>query len=84
MHSGGNQVPGYSSLLTTIATLVLAAASVSCADTGDNVRPRPQITSCPEGLILICESGRPQQASKGGPEEEIPQYDRCRCEIQPM
>jgi hypothetical protein len=62
----------------TFMVLLASVASVSCADTSSGVRPRPQITSCPPGLILICESR--QQPSKGGAEEEIPQYERCRCE----
>ena len=39
-----------------------------------------QITECPIGLVLICEDGKQQQPSRGGADEEIPQYDRGRCE----
>ncbi len=48
-------------LLALIALIV----SASCADTGGNAKPRPQITSCPPGFVLICESRQPP--SKGGP-----------------
>lgn len=65
-----------------LTALIVSAATASCAGTGAPDRPRPQITSCPEGMILICESYKQQRPSKGGAEEEIPQYDRCRCEIQ--
>lgn len=50
----------------------------SCADTNGPDRPRPQISSCPPGFVLICESR--QEPSKGGADEEIPQYEHCRCE----
>jgi hypothetical protein len=73
----------YKEVFLTLATLLVSVSIMSCAETSDTVRQRPQITSCPEGLILICETGRPQQPSKSGPEEEIPQYDRCRCEVDP-
>ena len=60
-----------------LATLIVGAASSSCAGTGGPVRSEPPITSCPPGFVLICESR--QKASKGGAEEEIPKYEHCRC-----
>ena len=62
----------------TLAAVIVCASTTSCADSGAPKRPRPQITSCPVGLVLICESRQP--LSKGGADEEIPQYERCRCE----
>jgi len=61
-----------------LTALVMCTSVTSCADTGGPNRPRNQLDSCPPGLILICESRQPP--SKGGAEEEIPQYEYCRCE----
>jgi hypothetical protein len=69
-------------LFRVLVILILSAMTVSCANSGAPSGPRPQITSCPEGLVLICETGRQQQPSKGGADEEIPQYDYCRCKPQ--
>lgn len=63
-----------------VATIVIFTVgfSAACAGTGRVARSEPPIKSCPPGMILICESRQP--ASKGGPEEEIPKYEHCRCE----
>jgi hypothetical protein len=58
----------------------MGIAITACADAGGGVQPPRQITSCPPGMVLICESRSQQEPSKGGAEEEIPQYDQCRCE----
>jgi len=64
--------------ITVVLTALLVGMSLtSCATSNDPRYPRQQLTSCPLGLILICESRQPP--SKGG-DEEIPLYDRCRCE----
>lgn len=63
-------------LILPMSVLGLLAA---CATTpSDGVR-RTQIRDCPIGMVLICESSRDQEPSSAG-DEEIPQYDRCRCE----
>lgn len=61
-----------------LAILSVSAFASSCADRSSTTRPRPQLTSCPPGFVLVCESR--QEPSKGGAEEEIPQYEYCRCE----
>ena len=63
-----------------LLVLLLSSGIAACADSGGPSRPRPQITSCPVGMVLICESRQPP--SKGGADEEIPQYERCHCEPQ--
>lgn len=68
--------------LRVLVILILSAMTASCANSGAPTGPRTQITSCPDGLVLICETGRQQLPSKGGAEEEIPQYDHCRCKLQ--
>ena len=64
----------------TVMALFICTAITACADTGSGVKPPRQITSCPPGMVLICESRSQQESSKGGAAEEIPQYDKCRCE----
>jgi hypothetical protein len=63
-----------------LIAFLIGTAITACADTGSGVKPPRQITSCPPGMVLICESRSRQEPSKGGAEEEIPQYDQCRCE----
>lgn len=58
--------------------LIICLSSISCAEMDGSARPRRQIAECPIGMILICESN--QAPSSGGAEEEIPQYDYCRCQ----
>ena len=71
----------YREKISVILTMLFMGTVITaCADTGSRVQPPRQITSCPPGLVLICESRQPQEPSKGGAEEEIPQYDHCRCE----
>ena len=57
--------------------LAVVACLGGCAGTDGPPRPRAQLTECPIGLVLVCESR--QEPSKGGAEEEIPQYEYCRC-----
>jgi len=67
-------------IFVTLMTMIVGTLTTACADMNDGVQPRRQVTSCPVGMILICESRQQQTPSKGGAEEEIPQYDYCRCE----
>lgn len=62
----------------SLPVLAIIAMSASCAKTGGGPGTRPQIRDCPPGFVLVCESR--QEPSKGGAEEEIPQYEYCRCE----
>lgn len=59
------------------AALMLAACATSQPEGG--VR-RDRIPDCPVGTILICESATLEEPSRGG-DEEIPEYDRCYCEL---
>ncbi len=67
-----------SSMFHWLAILAVLAMSASCADADVKPRPRSEIRDCPPGFVLVCESR--QDPSKGGPEEEIPEYEYCRCE----
>jgi len=67
-------------IFVTLAAMLVSMSITACADMNDGAQPRQQITSCPPGLLLICESRQQRQPSKGGAEEEIPQYEFCRCE----
>jgi len=63
-----------------VLLLVLSLLGGACA-TGPSDGPRrSQIRDCPVGMVLVCETASDQDPSKGGDEEEIPQYDRCYCE----
>lgn len=59
----------------TLISVFLAACATSPTD---GVR-RTQIRDCPIGMVLICESKR-EQVPGSGADEEIPEYDFCRCE----
>ncbi len=63
----------YASMLLVIVALGLTGCA---APTGGGVK-RTQIRDCPAGMVLFCESRN--EPSTGG-EEEIPEYERCRCE----
>ncbi len=56
------------------------ALCAGCATSDEPRSPRRQITSCPPGQFLVCVSQTPRKPSEGGAEEEIPLYDRCRCD----
>jgi len=62
-----------------IVCTVLALCG-GCATSNDPRMPRRQITSCPPGQFLVCVSQKPRKPSEGGVDEEIPAYDRCRCD----
>ena len=62
-----------------IITILACGLLGACAtEPSDGVR-RSQIRDCPVGMVLICESRRDQDPSSAG-DEEIPEYDFCRCE----
>ena len=63
----------------TLSTFIIGTSITACADMSGPTQPRRQLTECPPGFVLICES-REQELSKGGAEEEIPQFEYCRCE----
>ena len=60
------------------AMVVFLSLIAGCADTGGSELRRSEIRDCPPGFVLVCESR--EDASKAGPEEEIPEYEYCRCE----
>ena len=62
------------SLITTISALVL----VGGCETSSGTR-RSEITECPIGMVLICETKRDRDLSRGG-DDEIPEPERCYCE----
>ena len=62
----------------TLTLLVAAVLATACSSAPPGPR-RSQIRDCPVGMVLICESGRPQEPASGG-DEEIPEFDRCYCE----
>jgi len=64
-------------LFKTCTVAVIAVLIAACADMSQSAKPARKITSCPPGQFLICETTQP--LSKGGAEEEIPEYEYCRC-----
>ena len=57
----------------------------ACATTDDGngqVLQQNRVRDCPFGTIQICESRNQREPSRGG-DEEIPAYERCRCEPYP-
>ena len=67
-------------MIRRLAIILIHCASIgllaSCASTGETPRPPRQITSCPPGEVLICESREPPSTVS---DEEIPAYERCYC-----
>ena len=63
----------------TFLLIVLAALFASGCQSTDGGIKRTKIRDCPPGWILMCETRRPQEPSRGG-DEEIPEYDFCTCE----
>ena len=63
-----------------LLTFVIAASLAGCASapTDGGIR-RTQIRDCPVGQVLVCETRRVQDPSRGG-DEEIPEYEFCFCE----
>jgi len=59
-----------------VSILLCALAASACNATGARRNP---IRECPVGMVLVCESRSQREASRGGAEEEIPEYDYCRC-----
>ncbi len=63
--------------LQACTVAVVAVLTAACADINPSAKPTRKITSCPPGEYLVCETRQP--LSKGGAEEEIPEYEYCRC-----
>lgn len=61
----------------TVFLAVVAITISACANMNQSAKPARKLTSCPPGEYLVCESRQPP--SKGGAEEEIPEYEYCRC-----
>ncbi|MDH5345130.1 MAG: hypothetical protein OEW59_05140 [Gammaproteobacteria bacterium] len=57
---------------------LLVTFSGGCATTGEDGAKRSRMRDCPPGMVQICES-REHKPSRGG-EEDIPEYEYCRCE----
>jgi len=51
----------------------------SCTTTDGPRVKRDRTRDCPPGQVQICESRQQREPSSGG-DEEIPEYDFCRCE----
>ena len=64
--------------MKTLITMMLALYLVSACAASTGTR-RSEITDCPVGMVLICETRKDQELSRGG-EEEIPEYEHCYCE----
>ena len=64
--------------MKTLTTMMFVLGLVSACGTSSGTR-RSQITDCPIGMVLICETRREQELSRGG-DEEIPEYEHCYCE----
>jgi len=60
------------------AVLMISILISSCSNVNQSAKPARKLTSCPPGEYLVCESRQPP--SKGGAEEEIPEYEYCRCQ----
>ena len=61
-----------------ISPLILLLLTGACASTdGDGVK-RNRMRDCPPGMIQVCET-REHTPSQGG-DEELPEYEYCRCE----
>lgn len=67
-------------LLAVTLLYLVACASTASDPNNPKIKPR-QTLECPYGMMLICESRN--EPSRGG-DEEIPEYDRCRCELNPV
>lgn len=63
---------------TLIATMFILGA---CASTPDDGVKQNRMRDCPLGMVQICET-RERDPSKGG-DEEIREYEFCRCELLP-
>ena len=70
------RVPSGTPALTALLFMLLLDG---CATTAGEGVKRNRLRDCPPGSVLICESRRPQEPSRGG-DEEIPEYEFCRCE----
>jgi hypothetical protein len=64
-------------LLAAMLLYLTACASNASDPNNPKIKPR-QTLECPYGMVLICESRN--EPSRGG-DEEIPEYDRCHCEL---
>lgn len=63
--------------LAILLLIALALNLGACATNPAGGVKRTQIRDCPPGTVLFCES---RQQPSTGSEEEIPEYERCRCE----
>lgn len=64
--------------MKTVLTILLGALAVGACNSTSGTRRDP-IRQCPVGMVLVCESKTQTEASRGGPGEEIPAYEFCRC-----
>jgi len=64
--------------MKTLLTILISALAVAACTSTSGTRRNP-IRECPVGMVLVCESRTQTEASRGGPEEEIPEYEYCRC-----
>ncbi len=64
--------------MKTLTGILLAMLVTSACAPSSGVRRDP-IRECPIGMVLVCESRTQREVSRGGPEEEIPEYEYCRC-----
>ena len=64
--------------MKTLITAIVVLSVASGCGTSSGTR-RSEITDCPVGMVLICETRNDQELSRGG-DEEIPEYEHCYCE----
>jgi len=50
----------------------------ACASAGGDEIRRNRMRDCPPGMVQVCET-REHTPSQGG-DEEVPEYEYCRCE----
>ena len=66
-----------SKILHRTAITVVCSLIAACSNVNQSAKPAREVVSCPPGQYLVCETRQP--LSKGGAEEEIPEYEYCRC-----
>jgi hypothetical protein len=75
---GGHEMKSQQRKVWQVAGVAVAIISLSsCSNINQSAKPARELVSCPPGQYLVCETQQP--LSKGGAEEEIPEYEYCRC-----
>jgi len=66
-----------SKTLQRTIVIVVCSLIAACSNVNQSAKPAREVVDCPPGQYLVCETRQP--LSKGGVEEEIPEYEYCRC-----